>query len=161
MYQRESLLSQFMVNYLDMVAAEVTDENLHSRPVESCHTPLWILGHLAICAELGIKMLGGEIEHQNWLPVFAPGTKDDFTSSEGYSRDELVTCIQSSYARLSEMANVANDEILNQPHGVDLLNNTVLKTVGDLVAHLMTTHLAFHLAQLSDWRRASGHKHLF
>ena len=161
MYQRESLLSQNMVDYLDMVAAEVTDENLHTRPVESGHTPLWILGHLAICAEMGIKMLGGEFEHRQWLPLFAPGSKDEFTSSDGHSRDELMSCIKSSYPRLAEMANAADDDVLNQPHGVELLNDTVLKTVGDLVGHLMTTHLAFHLAQLSDWRQASGHSHLF
>jgi hypothetical protein len=59
------------------------------------------------------------------------------------------------------MAKSADDEALNQPHGVELLNDTVLNTVGDVVAHLMTTHLAFHAAQLSAWRQGSGHKHLF
>ncbi len=157
MFQREALLNQFMIQYVDTLAAEVTDDNLSSRPVESGHTPLWILGHLAICAELGIKMLGGEFEHRKWLPLFAPGTPDNFTSSDGHSRDELISCIKSSYARLGEMASAADDEVLNQPHGIDLLQDTVLSTVGDVVAHLLTTHLSFHAAQLSAWRRASGH----
>ncbi len=63
MYDREALLNQMFVDYINTLAASVTQENLHTRPVESGHTPLWILGHVAICAELGIKMLGGEIEH--------------------------------------------------------------------------------------------------
>ncbi len=161
MYQREALLNQFFVNYIDTLAVNVNDENLHTRPVESGHTALWILGHVAICAELGIKMLGGEIEHRQWLPAFAPGSKDNFTSSEGYSRDEFLGCIKSSYAQLCEMANGADDELLDRPHGVELLDATVLNTVGDVVGHLMTTHLAFHAAQLSAWRQGSGHKHLF
>ena len=156
MFQRETLLNQFMTSYVDTLAADVTDENLALRLVDSGHSPLWILGHLAICAELGIKMLGGDIDHREWLPLFAPGTKDEFTSSEGHSRDELIGCIQSSYVRLCAMANEADEALLNQPHGVDLLKHTLLKTVGDVVAHLMTTHLAFHTAQLSAWRRASG-----
>ncbi len=161
MFQREALLNQFMISYLDTLAAEVTNDNLASRLVDSGHSPLWILGHLAICAELGIKMLGGNIDHREWLPLFAPGTKDEFTSSQGHSRDELIACIKSSYPRLSELANEADQTMLNQPHGVDLLKPTVLKTVGDVVAHLMTTHLAFHIAQLSAWRRANGQGPLF
>jgi hypothetical protein len=161
MYDREALLNQMFVDYINTLAASVTQDNLHTRPVESGHTPLWILGHVAICAELGIKMLGGEIEHRAWLPLFAPGSKDNFTSSDGHSRDELLSCIQSSYAKLCEMASSADDEVLDRPHGVELLNDTVLNTVGDVVAHLMTTHLSFHAAQLSAWRQASGHKYLF
>ena len=161
MFEREALLNQMFINYIEMLANDVTDENLNTRPVETGHTPLWILGHVAICAELGIKMLGGDFEHRQWLPAFAPGTKDEFTSSDGYSRDEFLSSIKSSYAQLSEMAQSADDEVLNQPHGVELLNDTVLNTVGDVVAHLLTTHMAFHAAQLSAWRQASGHKYLF
>ena len=42
-------------------------------------------------------------------------------------------------------------------HAVDLaFLRESLTTVGELVAHLMTTHPAFHLGQLSTWRRANG-----
>jgi len=161
MYQREALLNQFFIGYVEQIAAEVTDQNLNSCPGGSGHTPLWILGHLAICGELGIKMLGGQIEHRQWLQPFGPGSEDKFESSSDYSRDEFLACIQSSYPKMIEMANSADEATLSQPHGLELLDGTLLKTVEDLIVHLLTTHVAFHTAQLSAWRQASGHRYLF
>ena len=161
MFQRETLLNQFALNYIDMLAADVNNENLHTRPVDSGHSPLWVLGHLAICAELGIRMLGGEIEHREWLPLFAPGTKDEFESSDGHSVETLMAAIRTSYPKLCELANNADAELLDQPHNVELLQQTVLKTVGDVIAHLISTHVTFHIAQLSAWRRAQGQAPLF
>ncbi len=161
MFQHESLLNQFFTGYLDQLATDVNDQNLHLRPAEFVHSPMWILGHLAVTAELGMKMLGGSIEHRSWLPLFAPGSKDNFESAEGLSRDELLSCIKSSYTRLGEMAEAADESTLNQPHGIELLNGTQLKTVEDVIRHLLSTHFAFHAAQLSVWRQANGHGYLF
>ncbi len=47
-------------------------------------------------------------------------------------------------------------EVLDAPHAIELLKTTVLKTNGDVLAHLMTTHESFHLAQLSACRRKAG-----
>ncbi len=45
---------------------------------------------------------------------------------------------------------------MSQPHPVELLKSTNLKTLGDLGAHLMATHESFHVAQLSACRRHKG-----
>ncbi len=45
---------------------------------------------------------------------------------------------------------------MEQPHAVEILKPTNLKTNGDVLAHLMCTHMAFHIAQLSACRRKSG-----
>ncbi len=47
------------------------------------------------------------------------------------------------------------------PHRMELFENTPLQTRGDLVAHLLATHPAFHLGQLSTWRRQMGFAPLF
>lgn len=161
MFETETKLCQFFLQYVKQLSDDVTDENLVSRPDGKGHTPLWILGHLAICGEMGLKMLGESIEHRQWLPLFAPGTPDNFDSADGHSRNELLAAIESSYPKMCELAHSADQATLDQPHGVDLLAGTPVATVGDLVAHLATTHLAFHCAQLSSWRQASGHRHLF
>jgi len=45
---------------------------------------------------------------------------------------------------------------MDQPHSVQILKETPIRTNGDLLAHLMSTHQSFHLAQLSACRRKAG-----
>jgi hypothetical protein len=46
---------------------------------------------------------------------------------------------------------------MSEPHTLELrFLKGPLPTVGDLLAHLMTTHEAAHLGQLSAWRRLLG-----
>lgn len=161
MFQRETLLNQFSIDYFAQLAADVTPEHFNLKPAGGGHSPLWILGHLAICGELGQMLLGGELQHQDWMATFGPGSSDDVANPENYSKDEFMTNIKSSYEKLTQMANSADEDTLNRPHGVELLDETKLNTVGDLIGHLLTTHFAFHTAQLSGWRRATGHTHLF
>jgi len=161
MFQNETMLNRFFIGYLEQLAEDVNDENLNSRMADGGHTPLWILGHLAICGELGIKLLGGELTHPEWLAQFGPGSTDDFASSNLFEKDEFLNCINSSYSQMIKLATKSEAERLNAPHGVELLDGTPVKTLGDLIAHLLTTHFAFHTAQLSCWRRANGHPHLF
>jgi hypothetical protein len=35
-----------------------------------------------------------------------------------------------------------------------------VKTMGDIVTHLLTTHFAFHIGQISAWRRLEGQSFL-
>jgi uncharacterized damage-inducible protein DinB len=58
--------------------------------------------------------------------------------------------------RVAEASIAATEEAMNHPHVVELLKPTVLKTNGDVLAHLMATHAAFHTAQLSACRRKAG-----
>jgi hypothetical protein len=50
---------------------------------------------------------------------------------------------------------------MNERHKVPILRHTPLVTWSDVVAHLLTTHAAFHISQLSACRRQAGHPHLF
>ena len=69
---------------------------------------------------------------------------------------DLLAAIENGHRRVSEAAPGASGEVMNVPHAVELLKPTNLKTNGDVLAHLMCTHIAFHLAQLSACRRKAG-----
>ncbi len=72
-----------------------------------------------------------------------------------------MTVITDGYPKLAQLAAETSADVLNQPHGIELLNGTALVTVGDVLSHLLSSHFAFHIAQLSAWRRAAGHSALF
>lgn len=161
MFEREITLNQFLLKGMDDVVADIPEDRIFDRAPGNGHPPVWVLGHLAICGELGEKFSGGDMSHPNWLSLFGPGSTDEVDTSDNYSKSELVTAIHSSYSRFADLAKSLSAESIDVPHGIELLDGSAVKTVGDLVAHLFSSHFGFHLAQLSAWRRAEGHKALF
>jgi hypothetical protein len=68
-----------------------------------------------------------------------------------------MLAIKNGHERVSHAAEKVTAARLAERHPVDLaFLRDSLPTVGDLLAHLMTTHPAAHLGQLSAWRRACG-----
>jgi len=145
----------------DQVMADIPVDRINERPAGHGHPPLWVLGHLAICAELGHLMLGTPIKTVEWMPVFGPGSSDQVENPESYDVSDLIVKIKEGYAGLCRAAANADPRVLAAPNEVELLDGSPLVSRGDLVSHLLTTHFAFHSAQLSAWRRADGHSHLF
>ena len=68
MFEREITLCKFLRNGLDEVVADIPDERIYERAPGNGHPPIWVLGHLAICGELGEKFSGGDVSHPRWLP---------------------------------------------------------------------------------------------
>ena len=160
-FAAETTLNKFLMSGLTDIMADIPEDRIYERCPGNGHPPVWVLGHLAICAELGQKLCGGTIEHMAWLPAFGPGSSDEITDEGRYSTDEFMSVITNGYSKLAELAANTSADVLNQPHGVELLNGSALVTVGDVLSHLLSSHFAFHIAQLSAWRRAAGHSALF
>lgn len=161
MFEREITLNQFLLKSMDDVVADIPADRIYDRSPGNGHPPVWVLGHLAICGELGEKFSGGDICHPQWLPQFGPGSPDDVEDNGHYSKAEIVSAIHETYARFESLAKNLKPESLDVPHGVELLEGSAIQTAGDLIAHLLSSHFGFHLAQLSAWRRAEGFKALF
>lgn len=156
MFDREAKFNQFLLGYFDKIVADIPADQITERGPGGLHPPVWVLGHLAICAELGQMLLGGELKHRDWVEVFGPQSSDDVNDAGKYSKDKFVQVIRDEYPKLAGMLGESPQERLDQPHGIDVLDGSGIETVADAEVHLLTTHLAFHLAQLSGWRRASG-----
>lgn len=161
MYEQETKLNQFMMASFGQVMADIPLDRINERPAGDGHPPLWVLGHLAICVELGYLMLGTPLKTPEWMAVFGPGSSDKIDNPENYDAADLITKIKEGYPALCQAAVSADAEALAAPHGIALLDGTPVATRGDLLAHLLTTHFSFHVAQLSAWRRAAGHAPLF
>ena len=161
MFKTERTLNEFLLKGFEQVMADIPDEQINTRQPGNGHPPLWVLGHLAICAELGFVFCGGQMLHPEWMPIFGPGSSDDVENANVYGKEQFMDLILSDYPKLGELASAAEKEQFAEPHGVALLNNTPIQTKGELVSHLLSTHFAFHSAQLSCWRRAAGHGPIF
>ena len=161
MFERERAINQFLLGGFELVMADIPESRIAERPPGNGHPPLWVLGHLAICAELGLNFCGQEMNHPEWMPVFGPGSSDEIQSPENYSKELFMKEIPEGYAKLGQATESVDKADFDSPHQVALLDNSSIKTKGELIGHLITSHVAFHMAQLSCWRGAAGHGPIF
>ncbi|HTI51061.1 MAG TPA: DinB family protein [Planctomycetaceae bacterium] len=156
MFERERRLYAFVLKYCRMLVEDVTDEQLTVQPVPGVNHPAWILGHLAIATDSAARLLGQRPAcPPDWRAKFGPGSQVVADRSAYPPKSELLAAIEAGHARVAELVANAPADVLDRPHAAPFLKEE-LPTVGDLVAHLMTTHPTTHLGQLSAWRRLMG-----
>lgn len=148
------------VQTIRTLANDLTDATLGSVPFTGGNDARWVLGHLAITLDFAGSLLGVPATcPEAWGKMFGPGSPGH--ASSGPSKAELLKAIGDADAKLTAAYANASPDALGKPHGMDFLKNTPLVTVNDLIALLLTTHEAGHVAQLSACRRAQGFKPLF
>lgn len=160
--QIESTLNGFTRQYLTMLVGGLTEEQLDLVPIDGFHSARWLLTHIATTGDFGLKLLGLPTKClRTWQVAYAPGS-DGVTHPEiRPSKVELLAKIADIYEQLAQGLESASQELLAEPHGLALLQRTSIQTKGHLVSHLITTHFAVHLGQLSAMRRQMGLPHLF
>lgn len=155
-FETETTLVNFSLGYLNTIVADFTDDDLTVLTESTDKTPQWILGHLRVVAELGNKMLGAEPAcDDNWFAAYGPGSQPGDTNAPTFTLSQVIDDIQVGYTRLLKLTKEASQETLDQNHGFTPLEPAIMSKQ-DLMSHLLTTHISYHLAQLSACRRAKG-----
>lgn len=162
MYEKELSLYAFTAHYCKSLMADIDDSKIAHQPAPKVNTPVWILGHLAICTDYAAGILGGEMVcPKDWHRRFGPKSDPTALLDAHPTRDELMRAYLDGHERVASLIPSADPEKLAKPHTLDLLAGTPIRTTGELLAHLMTTHEMQHLGQLSMWRRLMGFAPLF
>jgi hypothetical protein len=158
MFERECKLYEFVHGYCHKLADDLDDADLATQPAAGVNHAAWILGHLAIATDGALRCLGEPgVCPPDWPKLFGPGSTVVTDRAAYPSKAELLAVLDAGHARVLEGARKANPERMASQHKApfEYLRQS-LPTVGDLLAHLMTTHFATHLGQLSTWRRLIG-----
>lgn len=161
MFDREIKINQLLLGQFAAIAADLSEQSLFQPSAGHGHPPIWILGHLAICGELGQRYLGGELRHPGWLELFGPGSSDKIVDDGILNKHDLLSCIEDTYRRFRELALDAKEDGLQASHGIPFFKGTPIESVADCVSLLLTSHFGFHLSQLSSCRRSAGYPRLF
>lgn len=156
MFERETRLYAMMYGLANMLADGIDDLQLATPAPGGGNTPVWILGHLAVVASYAARQMGlPPTCPEDWGKRFGPGSKPPTPEEPRPTKAELLAALAEGHRRVTEAVRNASPDELAKPHAIEFLLQT-LPTRGDLLAHLMTTHEAFHLGQLSLWRRQMG-----
>lgn len=136
---------------------EAYPEEQFDQPRGDANSVKWIAGHLALGMEFGLNMLGEPTPHlEDLMPVYGPGSPGGRVGDDGRTQAALVAELRSSGDRLKQAVQRMDPAVLETPNMTPFLANE-LPTVGDLLAHVYTTHIALHMGQISQMRREMGH----
>lgn len=161
MFERETMLYAFNLQMAGRLAADVDDAVLYQALPGGGNPPVWILGHLAISTDYALQILGREKQcPAEWHREFGPGS-DPAGVTVRPTKAELLNALEAGHARVTAAIGEADLSRLAKPHRVEFIRDSPIQTNGDLLSHLLTTHAAMHLGQLSMWRRQMGHRPLF
>jgi len=140
------------------MAAEMASsipEDHFNEPRGGSNSPKWITGHLALGMDFGLSLLGEPTkEIAEMMPLYGPGSAGGRVE-DSRTQDELVEHLRTVGNILREKVVSVSDEQLSQPQSTPFLSSE-LPTVGDLLGHVYTTHIALHMGQLSQIRRELG-----
>ena len=141
--------------------AEGLPEDEFDKPRGGSNSPKWITGHLALGMDFGLNLLGvssGKIEEM--MPLYGPGSVGGEIGDDGRSQADLVNHLRTAGDQLRDAVQNVSEEQLAAPNETPFLGKE-LPTVGDLLGHIFTTHVALHMGQLSQIRRELGLPNLF
>ena len=159
MFEREAKLYTFTLGYARLLTADIDESRWAEQPAPSINGPAWIMGHLAVVADAGVALLGGErILPPEWRQRHGPGSTPSTDRAFYPGGAELWAAYEHGHERLTAAALTAAPEAMERPQALTTtaLVTRSLPTVGYLIAHIMTSHEAAHLGQLSAWRRMLG-----
>lgn len=157
MLEQAVTVYQFMLGMAKTLATDIDDNHMLTPPFAGANCPTWILGHLAVVSDYAGKLLGLELRcPREWHQAFGPGSKPGSVPQSVPSKQVLLEALETGHQRVIEALEKVTSEQLAQPQPFEMLKPLPLKTVGDVLVHMMTSHEGFHLAQLSACRRKLG-----
>lgn len=163
MFEQEIVLYGFTLSYGRMQALDIPDEQFADQPAAGVNHPAWIFGHLSISTDYALKQLGAETHcPPEWFKLFGPGSQAEPDRAKYPAKKTLLDAWKAGHEQVLAALPSADPAKLAAPHTLpmELLRKAFPRT-RDLLAHLLTTHEAAHLGQLSMWRRLKGMKPLF
>jgi len=149
-------LFEFMRGYAGLLMEDVPVDRLDEQPAPGANTPRWIMGHLAVCTDFAAQLLGGTPACPDaWRELYGNGSIPRANPDGQPDIDEIMAAYRAGHDRVTAAAADVEPARLEAPNAIERLRD-VLPTQGDFLAHLLTTHEATHLGQLSAWRRSIG-----
>ena len=162
----------YSLDYLREMIADVPDELMSVQPSGIANHPAWTIGHLVFIAQAigGVAGIEPWLD-EDWAKQFGPGStpgseppasaggqfakqSESLPAAFGSSlRSDLLNELDTAQAKLTAAINALTDEQLDAPFP-DPSYADVFPTVRHAVTQVLLGHTAFHIGQLSVWRRA-------
>jgi hypothetical protein len=144
------------LDYLRRLVADVPDELMTAQPFGAANHPAWVIGHLTY----SFQLIGGEMGLPPWLPPnwehqFGTGSLPTDSPDTYPTKPELLHLLADGAWRVCQRLSELGIHALYVPLP-DARYRHVFPTLGYAVLHVLTSHAAVHVGQVSVWRRVAG-----
>jgi hypothetical protein len=148
--------NKLALDYLRRLVADVPDDWMPRQFAGVINHPAWVIGHIIYSCQA----IGGEIGIAAWLP-------DDWASKFGTGsvpvgkpdaypdKKTLLRALDEGQRRLAAALSSMDESDMDKPLP-DVSYREIFPTIGQAVLHILTSHTAVHVGQVTVWRRASG-----
>lgn len=156
MFATELKLFAFHHAFAHLLADPVPADRFAEQPAPGVNHPAWVVGHLCFAADFGLTICGAPtVCPEDWSAKFGIGSVPVADAGVYPPKAELLATYDLAHDKLTAAAKATDPAALASPQPLDFLRPQ-MQTMGDLLAHILSTHEAFHLGQLSTWRRVQG-----
>lgn len=138
------------------MVADVAEERMAEQFGTMVNHAAWLLGHMTIGLNFAAELCGSDYRAPaDWQPLFEPGSVPTADRARYPDKATLLAEIDRAGAAVENRLPALDADALCKPFPVESYRS-FWPTVGDGVVFLATTHFAYHLGQLSAWRRGLG-----
>jgi hypothetical protein len=147
---------RYLLSLAEPILAGLDDSHLALEPQPGIKTAGWLIGHLAVTGDFARRLCGrSPICPKDWRGRFNPGSQPSADRADYPSMADLCAAFRAVYEDLSQAAVRAEAAVLGGENPYEPARHA-FPTARDFVAHLLSSHLAYHLGQLVAWRTAAG-----
>ena len=144
------------LDFLRRMLADVPETMMTVQPCGAVNHPAWVVGHLTYSCQA----IGGELGLEPWLPVnweqqFGTGSAPVERRDAYPNKPELLAALADAERRITQRIHELGEADLVKPLP-DIRCRDEFPTVGHAVLHILTSHAAVHVGQVTVWRRVVG-----
>jgi hypothetical protein len=142
--------------FLRHLVSDLDSKQMVQQPENVPNHPAWTIGHLLYSCQ----QIGGEVGIPPWLPdgwghTFGTGSTPIADPSAYPDKEALLRALDDGRQRLAAALTGKGEAGLVEPLP-DARHRQRLPTIGHAVLHILASHTALHLGQLTVWRRVMG-----
>ena len=146
----------YSLDFLREQVADVAAAEMSAQPKGILNHPAWVIGHLTHACQ----MLSGTLGVPPWLPGdwaarYGTGSVPVADAGRYEAKDAALAMLRDAQLRLTRAVEPLDDRRLDQPFP-DPSYREVFPTIRHALTQVMVGHAAFHVGQVSVWRKAMG-----